>query len=231
MTTAEAAPSAGSEQEILQAVKSGDLARVGQLLDADPSLASARGENGESLILLATYYGRPEVTRLLLERGARPDIFEACAAGQWVRVVELLDRQPELVDAVAPDGFTPLGLAAFFRHASIVRTLLERGATADLPSQNQLHVTPLQSAAAARSMEIVELLLARGADPNSREGNGFTALHAAADNGQIEMVRLLLDHGADANARAENGKTPLGMAVAKSHAEVAQLLRERGGVP
>jgi ankyrin repeat protein len=218
-----------SEREIIAAVKTDNAARAGELLDSQPALIAARGENGESLVLLSVYYGQPAVTRLLIGRGERLDIFEASAAGQWVRVMEILDEEPEVVDAVAPDGFTPLGLAAFFRHASIVRSLLERGATVDQPSQNALHATPLQSAAAARSIEIVEMLLAKGADPNAREAGGFTALHAAAQNGQIDMARLLVAHGAEVNARAENGQTPLAVALKESQAGVASLLREHGG--
>lgn len=223
-----------AEAEIIQAAKAGDTKRAGELLEADPGLMEARGANGESLVLLSVYYGQRDMTRLLLAAAAAAgmelDVWEACAAGQWVHVVELLDRRPELADAAAPDGFTPLGLAAFFRHASIARTLLERGAMVDLPSQNAQHVTPLQSAAAARSIEIVELLLGSGADPNARQAGGFTALHAAAQNGHVDMVRLLLAHGAEVNARTEVGQTPLAMALAESHGEVVRLLREQGGV-
>jgi len=48
-------------------------------------------------------------------------------------LTELLAEDPELVDAMSGDGFTPLHLAAFFGQADAVRLLLARGATATPP--------------------------------------------------------------------------------------------------
>src|SRR5205814_383132 len=102
------------DQELIEAIKAGDVAKVRGLVEADPELASARGEFGVSAILLAAYYGRTDVVDLLLERGPELDVFEAAAVGRASRLEEILDERPELVNAYAEDGFTPLGFAAFF---------------------------------------------------------------------------------------------------------------------
>ena len=50
--------------------------------------------------------------------------------GDTRRVAELLDRDPQLLSAQSGDGFSPLGLAAFFGNGETVKLLLSRGADA-----------------------------------------------------------------------------------------------------
>src|SRR5215210_4942948 len=107
----------------LEAVKNGDRAAVDRMLDADPSLVSAEDESGTSAVLLAHYYGKSEVAAALLSRAPRLDVFEAATAGDAKRVSELVDADRSLVDAVARDGYSPLGLAAFFKHGAVVKAL------------------------------------------------------------------------------------------------------------
>jgi ankyrin repeat protein len=61
---------------------------------------------------------------------------------------------------------------------------------------------------------VVELLLSRGVDPNTRDGDGFTAPHVAAMSCRRKTISLLLRRGADLNARDKEGNTPLHYAVA-----------------
>jgi ankyrin repeat protein len=212
-------------QGIIEAIKTGDVATVHELLDADPALAGSRNENGVSAVLLATYYGRNEIAEALIERGASLDIFEAAAVGRVDRVEEILRARPELVNAYADDGFTPLGLASFFCHGAVARLLIERGADPNAASKNTQRVAPLHSAVSRRQTLIAEALLAKGANVNARQQSGVTPLHQAAHNGQADMVRLLLAHGADVQARMDDGQTPLTMALETGDAEVIALLR------
>jgi uncharacterized protein len=140
----------------------------------------------------------------------------------------LLDASPELVNAVAGDGFQPLGLAAFFGQDEVVRLLLMRGAAVDSPSHNLMRVMPLHSAAANRHLEICRMLLENGAPVNATQADDFTPLHEAAQNGQLEMVRLLLDYGAEVNVRKTDSLTPLTLAVQYGHVEVVELLKAQG---
>ena len=48
-------------------------------------------------------------------------------------------------------------------------------------------------------VEVVELLLKAGADPNAKAGNGWNGLHEASRWGRDEVVEVLLGAGADAN--------------------------------
>ena len=215
--------------EFLKAVTEGDAAKARELLKKNPSLAKARGQDGVSALLQAVYRGHDRIVSLLLASGIELDIFEAAATGRAGRVRALLKSKPDLANAFAPDGFTPLGLAAFFGHREAVEVLLDGGAQVNVSSRNALKAVPLRSAAVAGHLVIARLLVARGADVNARGEGGETPLHEVAGVGRVEFAKLLLEHGADVNARGDDGKTPLTVAIENKQTEMANFLRSRGG--
>ena len=213
--------------QFIEAVKKGDRSTVDRMLDADPKLASARDESGVSAVLLAHYYGKGDVAEALLSRAPTLDVFEAATAGDATRVAALVDGDRTLADAVAVDGYTPLGLAAFFKRRDVVKALLDRGAKPNVPSRDQ-GFTPLHSAvatdAAGSEREIVSLLLEAGADPNLTSREGGTPLHTAAFTGDLEIAELLLANGADPDATDPKGHTPLDIARDRKNVDVASAL-------
>jgi ankyrin repeat protein len=213
--------------QFLEAVKKGDRATVDRMLDADPALAAARDENGTSAVLLAHYHGKADVAAALLARAPALDVFEAATAGDAERVAALVDADRSLANAVARDGYTPLGLAAFFKRGDVVKTLLERAADPSLPSRDQ-GFTPLHSAvandAAGSERDIVRLLLEAGADPNAKSHEGGTPLHSAAFTGDLDIAETLLAYGADPSATDPKSFTPLDIARDRRNVEVAALL-------
>jgi ankyrin repeat protein len=213
--------------QFLEAVKKGDRAAVDRMLEADPSLASAKDENGTSAVLLAHYYGKADVAAALLSRSPALDVFEAATAGDAKRVVVLVDTDRSLANAVARDGYSPLGLASFFKRRDVVKVLLERGAQPSVPSRDQ-GFTPLHSAVATdageATAEIVRLLLEAGADPNAKSHEGGTPLHSAAFTGDLEIAELLLAYGADPITTGPKGQTALDIARDRRNVEVAALL-------
>jgi ankyrin repeat protein len=87
--------------------------------------------------------------------------------------------------------------------------------------------TPLMYAALYGDTRSAGLLLDKGADPNTRNDAGATALLWAID--EPEITRLLLEHGADANARSADGMTPLLLAAARfGSGDVVRLLLDHG---
>jgi len=213
--------------QFLEAVKKGDRDTVDRMLSADPSLASAKDERGTSAVLLAHYYGKAEVAAAILSHTPALDVFEAATAGDAKRIAELVDAQPSLANAVARDGYSPLGLASFFKRRDVVKALLERGAQPSVPSRDQ-GFTPLHSAVAtdagARQSDIVRLLLEAGADPNAKSKEGGTPLHSAAFTGDLEIAELLLAYGSDPGATDPRGQSPLDIARDRRNIEVAALL-------
>jgi ankyrin repeat protein len=157
-------------------------------------------------------------------------VFEAAAAGDVARVREIVGRDATQANGVAPDGYSPLGLAAFFKRREVVRYLLGAGAE-PLPASRQGGFTPLHSAVATdagdRDIEIVRMLLDRGAAPNAKSQSGSTPLHTVAFTGDRESLDLLLEHGADPAVKNKEGKTAAEVARERGHHEIADLLVTR----
>ena len=214
-------------QEFFGAVRTGDSAAVSGLLAADPSLGAARNEQGQSAILFAVYNGRNEIRDLLLARGVPLDLFDAAAAGQLVRVKELVEKDRAPANSYSPDGFPVFALAAVFNQRAVAEYLLSRGADVNGISRNSAGYTALTGAVAFGHKDVVSWLLSHGANVHHRYGPGYTPLHEAASSGRLEIVRMLLDAGADPAARTNDGKTPLSFAEERGHAEVAALLRQK----
>jgi ankyrin repeat protein len=212
-----------SGTDLIAAIKSNELDRAKGVLQANPSCANARDENGVSAIMNARYRGQTEMVELLLASGVQLDVFEAATLGNEARLRELLERDGRQVNAWSPDGFTPLHLACFFGQEQSARRLLERGANPAAVAQNPMRVQPLHSAAAGRQLGIVRLLLERGAAVNARQHLGWTALHEAANQGNCEMAETLLRHGADSALGNDDGKTSLDIAVERGHTELVRL--------
>jgi ankyrin repeat protein len=210
--------------DLFAAIHANNLEGVRLLITAEPGLLTAVSPTGLSPVLFATYYGRPEIMRLLVQSGAPLSVFEAAATGELAPLLAHLEAQPDLVNAVSPDGFSPLGLAAFFGREEVTAELLARGADVNWPSTNAMRVQPLHSAAAGNHTALALRLLAAGADVNAAQHGGFTPLMSAAQNGNAALVEALLAAGADRTATTEDGRDAAALAREEGHAAILAIL-------
>jgi len=67
----------------------------------------------------------------------------------------------------------------------------------------------LWRAARDNNLEEIRTFLAKGADPNVRDKDGWTLLYLACWQRHTDIVRVLLEHGADVPARKVGGMTCL----------------------
>ena len=115
--------------------------------------------------------------------------------------------------------------------------LLDKGA--DVTIIDDYGCTALFWTACRDHKDIVETMLARGADVNAKIDSrfpvpqydgiaGYTPLHAACGKGHKAVVEVLIAHGADINAKAKNGQTPMSCAKKGPHEQVVELLRKHG---
>ena len=210
--------------DVFAAIDAGDVERLGELVAAEPSLGSARNEQGISAVLWARYRDRPDLVDVLLSAAPQLDVVEAAAVGDADRLRELVEADSSLLESRSPDGFTPLHMASYFGHPAIVRYLQERGADVGAVSGNAMKVQPLHAACATGQLEIAEALLDAGANVNARQQDAYTPLHAAAANGDERLARLLLDYGADRGLQLDDGRTAADLASEEGHGRLLGLL-------
>lgn len=127
-------------------------------------------------------------------------------------------------------GEIVLEYAIYHSPLAFIRTLLELGADpnygdhAGFPSL----IAALTCADREDMYDILELLLAHGADIQQRGTNDYTPLHWAVAERNIEAAEFLLSHGADpaARTRIDDCATPLEEAEILGLAEVAEAIRK-----
>ena len=132
-------------------------------------------------------------------------------------------KQPNTSSSIGSEGATPILFAADRADVPLMRLLLELGADPLIPNFN--NTTPLLAAAGvgtgepqeeageeSEALEAVKMLLDRGADINTVDNNGDTAMHGAAYNISPLVVKLLAERGADPQIWSKPNKaggTPL----------------------
>ena len=170
----------------------------------------------------------------------RSPLHEAVEQGSKA-VAELLLANKADVNAKDGEKYSPLHRAAAKGHKEMVALLLAYRADVNIKHECMKYVngsasllkkwgrpdsgnTPLHYAAFYGHKDVLELLLAKGADVNAKEDDDKTPLHFAAIKGRKEAVKLLLAKGADVNAKEDTGETPLHYAAIFGYRDVAELL-------
>ena len=127
-------------------------------------------------------------------------------------------------------GEPPLHRAARVGDLDAARELIGRGAAVD--ARDAGGRTALDAAALSDHIELVELLLERGAAVGlATNRGGSTVLHVAAQRGSLDLVRLLVSRGADVAARNDAGATPLHYAAQSRRTDAARVLLDAGADP
>jgi ankyrin repeat protein len=157
---------AGPELDVFDAAAVGDVARLTQLIDADPSLPGTYSEDGFTPLHLAVFFGHAEAAHALVDRGAE---------------VNPLSRNEMRV--------MPLHSAVAGNDIASARVLVEHGA--DVNASSHEGWTPLHGAAQHGNPELVEILLAAGADPATRMDAGQTPADTAMASGQEGIAERL----------------------------------------
>jgi ankyrin repeat protein/tetratricopeptide (TPR) repeat protein len=164
--------------------------------------ADANGKNVDGLPLIFSAVNNAEMTKALLDAGAKPN-----------------------VDDAGDPPRTPLYRTA---NPKVINLLITAGADTEARLYG---MTRLMWAANDRDTACAEALLAGGAKVNAGAPDGSTALHIAVKKGSKEIIALLLEHKADVNARDNQGLTPLDYAEGKHQAARPPGFTSLGAIP
>jgi ankyrin repeat protein len=218
---------------LMYAVLDSDVAIVRLLLDrgANPN----HSDNAGATALIWAIPDEAKV-RLLLERGARVDVKSKLsgrtplliASGRpgAAAVVRLLLEKGADPKARDNKGETTLIRAASSGDPRILRLLVDHAVDVNAGAgDDKFKFTALMVAAAEGNSEMVEMLLARGADSKIRDEAGFTTVNFAKSYRDFNALRLLIAKGADPSIRNLFGQD-LMMAAAASDSSTPEVIRE-----
>lgn len=119
-------------------------------------------------------------------------------------------------------------LAVFGKSALELRAAVDGGCSVD--ERDADGRTALHHAAIQGDLDIFQLLIEMGADPNASDSNGWTPLHFASQNCNCDIASLLLKLGSQVDSYNVYGNTPLSNAVFESRGkgEMIKLLLSFG---
>lgn len=174
-----------SEGRFFESLQNGELANVELFLDAgmDANLTYAFSFASEThILLIAIFSGKPDVAKLLIERGAN-------------------------VNAVNNHGFTALMAAVEAKNTELINLLIKKGA--DINYKNQFGFNAINTAILSNNIAIVNLLLSKGATENLIPAN--TMVWSDLKRVSPEMIRLLVEKNiisaTDADKLPKNANT------------------------
>lgn len=185
--------------------------------------------NNASLLYWAAKYGHTSIAKFLINQGA--DVNVGRDNGESPLSVVVDDhKNTDLVKLLLDNGADTATQGASYlyqalrdsKNSKTVRLLLEKNIDVNTPSKNEF---PLQTSVKSKSVELTQLLLEKGADPNrcADNSNGELPLLTAVKQGNVEIAHLLLLHGADRNLLAQKNKTIAAVAQSSKKKGIPEL--------
>jgi ankyrin repeat protein len=235
---------------IALAIRERDLPKVRGMLDADPSLLHAGDARGNQPIHWVVMTRQIELIDDLLGRGADINARRQDGARPihlsngdysyrgWRDVPKETTTTPAAVldHLIARGAYLDIWTAAHLGNLDRVRELLDDDPSLanKVSEYNSYYLgcgSALKNAAAKGHMQIVKLLLERGANPNLPE-EGIAprghALYSAVAGKYYDIAKLLLEHGADPSAAVESSADCLSRAINHDDQKMVDLLASYG---
>ncbi|MGI8785162.1 MAG: ankyrin repeat domain-containing protein [Acidobacteriota bacterium] len=228
-----------ADQQAAKTIQQGDLAEIEALVRANPAAVQAVDDDGNTALHRAVQRseGPSPLIDYLVEQGAKIDAVNALG----FRPVDLAlwrnhegsspaNPRPDLVRYLAGKGAAyDMNLASALGDIAQVHAMLA-GSPELVHHAGANKRRPLSCAAAFNHIEVVRVLLERGADPNAQEEEVVERypIYLAARNNNLEMVKLLLEYGSRPDGMVDSAGNALSLALDHDNQEMVDLLMSRG---
>jgi ankyrin repeat protein len=221
-----------------EAIKRNDLVVAAELLAEGVEVDAGEGLTRTTALMMAVTDRRIEMIQWLLDHGAglAPEnslglsamTYALILSRTWDDLYRVANPDPRpLQMLLARGGRFGLREAVLLNDVPLARSRLNQGA--DVNAGRDLYEGPLLKIAAEFGhLEIVKLLVDRGADLEAIDDLGQRPLMCAARHGRSEVVAHLLDRGAEINAVDWFDQSALSRAAEHDHDQLYTLLRSRG---
>ena len=207
------------------------------LLEKQPH-TGAKDSNGQTALHLASLHGYNETVKVLTEAKVQSELDTTDTLGNTplilasknghLAVVELLlDRGANMgLTNEKEDGHTALYYATSNGHEKTAESIVYKAKETTIKDISQVLLLGAQKG----FYSVCERCIGRipETDLDSRDNDGYTALHYAAENGHVNIVSLLIEHGARVNPKTNEDSTPLALAVSAGRGHVVRPLLEAG---
>lgn len=235
---------------LLFVAKEGSV-EMAQLLLASGADVNEQAKDGSTALLAATVRGHADLAMFLLDKGAKPDgAYEAAGYTPLHWAAARFDDSLAPIEANQTGEWKALwGMPDRKGKIALVTALLAKGAslsattTKPLPrtgfGETFLGATPFVVATGSGDVEVMKLLLARGADAKAAGDGGTTALMAAckgnADTSimiteadRMAAIALALESGVDIEAADAKGYRAMHFAATDGYHKIIKLLLDKG---
>lgn len=153
---------------------------------------------------------------------AQEDVFTIARNGSVNEIKILFEKNPNCINEVDKNGFSPLILASYRGNFEVAKYLITIVKDVNYQSSEG---TALMAAVMRSNTELIQLLIAKKANLDATSKTGVTALMLATQFKNIEIITLLLKHNADKLLKDKEGKTAFEYAVNTNNDAIIQLLK------
>ncbi|MFC2164379.1 ankyrin repeat domain-containing protein [Acidobacteriota bacterium] len=220
-------------EEIHEAAREGDLAKIKTLLKENPEWVNARDDEGNTPMHAASGSGHLEVVKFLVAHGADVNSLNSANQGPLLfasyegfqALVEFLLSKEADYKTKDRYGRSPLHYAARQGKPTVVNILVRSGVDPNL--KDEVGFTPLEYAIRAGRTQVLEIFLELGII-KPKEDSGRRTLHAVAAKGYERFVNRLIAKGADIRTRDDSGGSLLHNAVKGCLSAIVNMLLANG---